>query len=225
MKLDAHIGDGRSIQLRVEHVADMFDMIVGYNDEIAKACASKDLEPQEAVRYQRPVGASSRQGIGTTLRKALIRRDPPRTDQIQRRPMGGTALGEPATGAGLDPERAALDRHQPRRRQHRGLPMVGVVAAPSHVSANCTPRRGCRPDEEDRRRPGPHEGTWRKGCRGGLAGKDRSAGPEASRIRGERTPPRWMPDPPPAKPGQPGRGPNFVLVHRESIREAAPQGI
>jgi hypothetical protein len=60
MKLDAHIGDGRSIQLRVEHVADMFDMIVGYNDEIAKACASKDLERQEAVRYQRPVGARPR---------------------------------------------------------------------------------------------------------------------------------------------------------------------
>jgi integrase len=76
--LDRYLGKLRLDKLRVEHVADMFDMIVEYNDEIRAARASGDPARRKAVGYQRPVGASTMQRIRATLRSALndaIRRE------------------------------------------------------------------------------------------------------------------------------------------------------
>lgn len=66
-----YLGGVRLDKLRVAHVSDMFDQIVEHNDEITSARESKDSERREAVKYQRPVGASSMQRIRETLRKAL----------------------------------------------------------------------------------------------------------------------------------------------------------
>ena len=76
--LDRYLGKLRLDKLRIEHVEDMFDMITEYNDEIVAARASKDPARIAAVRYQRPVGASTMQRIRATLRAALnaaIRRE------------------------------------------------------------------------------------------------------------------------------------------------------
>lgn len=66
-----YLGSIRLDKLRVGHVADMFDAIVEHNAEILAARASKDMKRREAVRYQRPVGASSMQRIRETLRGAI----------------------------------------------------------------------------------------------------------------------------------------------------------
>jgi hypothetical protein len=76
--LDRYLGKLRLDKLRVEHVSDMFDMIVEYIDEIRAVRESGDPTRCEAVRYQRPVGATSKQRIRATLRTALndaIRRE------------------------------------------------------------------------------------------------------------------------------------------------------
>jgi integrase len=76
--LNRYLGKLRLDKLRVEHVADMFDMIVENNDEIRAARASNDPARRQAVRYQRPVGATTMQRIRSTLRSALndaIRRE------------------------------------------------------------------------------------------------------------------------------------------------------
>ena len=65
------LGKVRLDKLRVEHVEDMFEMIVEFNDEIAAARASKDPARIAAVRYRRPVGATTMQRIRATLRIAL----------------------------------------------------------------------------------------------------------------------------------------------------------
>ena len=69
--LTRYLGSVRLDKLRVEHVSDMFDMIAEANTEIAAARSSNDTERRQAVRYQRPVGATSMHRIRATLRKAL----------------------------------------------------------------------------------------------------------------------------------------------------------
>ena len=69
--LEPYLGKLRLDKLRVEHVEDMFDMITEFNDEIAAARASGDSARIVAVRYRRPVGATTMQRIRATLRIAL----------------------------------------------------------------------------------------------------------------------------------------------------------
>ncbi|HZD16251.1 MAG TPA: tyrosine-type recombinase/integrase [Pseudonocardiaceae bacterium] len=69
--LDRYLGTIRLDKLQVHHVCDMFDDIVDYNDEIAAARASGDPARAAAVRYRRPVRASTMQRIRATLRTAL----------------------------------------------------------------------------------------------------------------------------------------------------------
>lgn len=66
-----HLGHLRVDQLRVSHVADLFDWIDEHNERIREARASQDPELRAKVKWQRVVGPASKQRIRATLRAAL----------------------------------------------------------------------------------------------------------------------------------------------------------